>query len=91
MDDLSIARVSAYLLVASVPGQWCLNELVAADLTSELRLLVSVPGASCRSSRIVEVPSREASCRATASPTTPAPMTLCESVERSCVREPCGF
>lgn len=44
--------------------------------TSELRLLVSVPGASCRSSRMVEVPSRAASCRAVARPTTPAPITF---------------
>lgn len=44
-------------------------------LTSELRLLVSVPGASCRSSRMVDVPSRAASCRAAARPTTPAPIT----------------
>jgi len=43
--------------------------------TSELRLLVSVPGASCRSSKIVEVPSWAANCRAVASPTTPAPIT----------------
>lgn len=44
--------------------------------TSELRLLVSVPGASCRSSRMVEAPSRAASCRAVAKPTTPAPITF---------------
>lgn len=44
--------------------------------TSELRLLVSVPGASWRSSRMVEVPSRAASCRAVARPTTPAPITF---------------
>lgn len=44
--------------------------------TSEFRLLVSVPGASWRSSRMVEVPSRAASCRAVARPTTPAPITF---------------
>lgn len=44
--------------------------------TSELRLLVSVPGASWRSSKMVEVPSRAASCRAVARPTTPAPITF---------------
>jgi hypothetical protein len=43
--------------------------------TSELRLLVSVPGASCRSRRMVDVFGREASWRATARPTTPPPMT----------------
>lgn len=44
-------------------------------LTSELRLLVSVPGVSCRSKRMVEVPSRAVNCLATDKPTTPAPIT----------------
>ena len=48
--------------------------------TSEFRLLVSVPGASCRSSRMVDVPSRDASWRAIARPTTPAPITLVDSL-----------
>lgn len=56
---------------------------VLKGLTSELRLLVSVPGASCRSRRIVEVPSRAASCLATERPTTPAPMTFVRSVSSS--------
>jgi hypothetical protein len=72
----------------------CVNDLVAIDrllgqtvpefggingLTSELRLLVSVPGVSCRSRRMVEVPSRAASCLATDRPTTPAPITYTRS------------
>ena len=44
-------------------------------LTSEFRLLVSVPTDPCRSSRSVDVPSRSASLRAIARPTAPAPMT----------------
>lgn len=60
-------------------------------LTSELRLLVSVPGASCLSKRMVEVPSRAASCRATASPTTPAPMTCSASIVGSCVDWRCLY
>lgn len=67
------------LLVCLVCGVCC--QTLGVDLshsmhTSELRLLVSVPGVSWRSSRMVEVPSRAASCRAVARPTTPAPITF---------------
>lgn len=44
-------------------------------MTSELRLLVSVPTAPCLSMRRVEVPFRSASLRAMARPTAPAPTT----------------
>ena len=48
---------------------------LCAVLTSELRLLVSVPTEPCRSMSRVDVPSRSASLRAIARPTAPAPMT----------------
>lgn len=69
--------VGEMLLVCLVCGVCC--QMLGVGLshsmhTSELRLLVSVPGASWRSSRMVEVPSRAASCRAVARPTTPAPI-----------------
>lgn len=67
-----------YLFVISYlfpVGWWAVEGYVGFNRTSELRLLVSVPGASCRSSRIVEVPSWAANCLAVARPTTPAPIT----------------
>ena len=57
--------------VSSEEFQW----EVVRDNTSELRLLVSVPTAPCRSRSRVEVPSRSASFRAMARPTAPAPIT----------------
>lgn len=51
-----------------LPSMECLR-------TSELRLLVSIPAASCFSMSTVEVPSLAASFLATARPTTPPPMT----------------
>lgn len=52
-----------------------LKKIQKFQLTSELRLLVSVPTDPCLSIRIVEVPSLAASCRAIARPTAPAPIT----------------
>lgn len=69
MDYLFVMR--CFLLV----GWLAVEGYVWIRRTSELRLLVSVPGASCRSSRIVEVPSWAANCLAVARPTTPAPIT----------------
>jgi hypothetical protein len=46
-----------------------------AWMTSLLRELVSVPTAGCRSMSRTELPGRLVSWRATAMPTTPAPMT----------------
>src|SRR5512144_829440 len=66
-----------------------------AWITSELRLLVSVPICPCRSSTSTSRPVR-ASARAHASPTTPAPTTTQSTrsaalmVERGCVRKRAG-
>lgn len=46
-----------------------------AKHTSEFLLEVSLPTEACRSIRSVDVPGLEASSRATANPTAPAPMT----------------
>lgn len=51
-------------------------------LTSELRLLVSVPAAPCFSIKSVEVPSFADSLRAIAKPTAPAPTTYAESMPK---------
>lgn len=67
MDDLVLDGQSGWGVVKAPEGE--------KGRTSELRLLVSVPGASCLSRRIVDVPSLAASWRAIARPTTPAPMT----------------
>lgn len=71
MDDL----YSVSLDIVQGSGRW--------KHTSEFRLLVSVPTASCFSSKIVLVPSRAASWRAIARPTTPPPIT--------CLMPPCQY
>lgn len=57
-------------------------------MTSEFLELVSVPTEPCFSIKTVDAPSLACSCRAIASPTTPAPITACvKSALRAVVAE----
>lgn len=61
----------------------CMHARAALSLTSELRLLVSLPTIPCFSINTVLTPSRCCSLLAIARPTAPPPMTAC--VKSACL------